>query len=130
MGLKAGKQAEYQLIDKLRKHDYIVIHAPASGGGTKHPMPDIIFSKPKMPIYFVELKTCRKGKTIYISKEQVDNLKILEESFEDVIVIIVVKFIKLARGKYFMVNLHKLRKTNNNNYAVDFKSIKDNITLF
>ena len=130
MGLKAGKQAEYQLIDKLRKHDYIVIHAPASGGGTKHPMPDIIFSKPKMPIYFVELKTCRSGKTIYISKEQIDNLKILDEAFENAIVIIVVKFIKLARGKYFIVNLHELRKTKNNNYAVDFKAIKDNVTLF
>jgi len=127
---KVGKQSEYQLITKLRSKGFVVIHAPASGGGTKQPMPDMIVAKEGVPIHLIELKTCRSSKTIYISKEQINNLKILRKAFGiSNYVIIVVKFIHLARGKHFVVRIEDLRETEKN-FAVDFEKIKDNPELF
>lgn len=124
---KAGISAEHHLIRKLRDSGFIVFHSPASGGGTKQPMPDLYFSKYGYPTFIVELKTCRSGSSIYIAKKQVEDLKKIQKNFSG-FTLIVVKFIKLKRGKYIVVHLGDLRETKKA-FVIDYDNVKDNLEL-
>lgn len=74
-----GTDAERKLFKKLWSNGFAVMRSPSSGGGRKHPQPDLLASNTKK-IYGIESK--RTGQdTIYLSKNEVAQLKVFCRRF-------------------------------------------------
>ena len=116
----SGVKAERDLVHMFWKAGFAVLRAPASGGGTMLPRPDIIAGSAVREKYFVlEIKTVRKD-TLYISNEQIDGL--LEFSkrigFEP---FLGVKFKNKKKGFFFLrVPDQLLNVRNGSNYKITF----------
>lgn len=70
----SGVKAERDLVHMFWDAGFAVLRAPASGGGTMLPRPDLIAGSVKKNKFFaLEIKTARKD-TIYINEDQINDL--------------------------------------------------------
>ncbi len=69
---KKGSAEERDLVHKLWDRNFAAMRAPASGGATKRPLPDVVAGNGKLYLA-IEVKTTTKDK-IYIDSEQIDAL--------------------------------------------------------
>ena len=76
---KKGSAEERDLVHKLWERDFAAMRAPASGGATKKPLPDVVAGNGKLYLA-IEVKTTTKDK-IYIDFPQIDALCEFSEKF-------------------------------------------------
>ena len=70
----SGVRAERDLVHRFWDAGFAVLRAPASGGGTLLPRPDLIAGSVKRKKFFVlEIKTVGKN-ILYINEEQIIGL--------------------------------------------------------
>ncbi len=69
---KKGSAEERDLVHKLWEKNFAAMRAPASGGATKRPLPDVLAGNGKLYLA-IEVKTTTKDK-IYIDSPQIDAL--------------------------------------------------------
>ena len=69
---KKGSAEERELVHKLWDRNFAAMRAPASGGATKIPLPDVIAGNGKIYLA-IEVKTTTKDK-IYIEEDQISSL--------------------------------------------------------
>ena len=69
---KKGSAEERDLVHKLWDRNFAAMRAPASGGATKRPLPDVLAGNGKLYLA-IEVKTTTKDK-IYIEDEQITAL--------------------------------------------------------
>ncbi|MBD3192380.1 MAG: Holliday junction resolvase [Candidatus Heimdallarchaeota archaeon] len=69
-----GIQAERDLVHRFWSEGFAVLRAPASGGGTDLPRPDLIVGSVERQRFFVlEIKTIKR-KVLYLQAEQIEGL--------------------------------------------------------
>ena len=71
--VKKGSAEERDLVHKLWDRDFAAMRAPASGGATKRPLPDVLAGNGTIYLA-IEVKTTIKDK-IYIDHPQLMHLK-------------------------------------------------------
>ena len=69
---KKGSAEERDLVHKLWERNFAAMRAPASGGATKRPLPDVLAGNGKLYLA-IEVKTTTKDK-VYIDSTQIDEL--------------------------------------------------------
>ena len=69
---KKGSAEERDLVHKLWERNFAAMRAPASGGATKNPLPDVVAGNGKIYLA-IEVKTTSKDK-VYIDAPQIDAL--------------------------------------------------------
>ena len=69
---KKGSAEERDLVHKLWERNFAAMRAPASGGATKNPLPDVIAGNGKLYLA-IEVKTTTKDK-VYIDEPQITAL--------------------------------------------------------
>lgn len=67
-----GSNYERELVNKLWEQGYAVMRSPSSGGGRKHPQPDILYSNGRYTVA-LECKSSSKER-IYIDKRELEQL--------------------------------------------------------
>ena len=77
--VKKGYAEERDLVLKLWDRKFAAMRAPASGGSTKKPLPDVLAGNGKIYLA-IEVKTTTKDK-IYIDESQIDSLCEFSEIF-------------------------------------------------
>ena len=116
----SGVRAERDLVHQFWDAGFAVLRAPASGGGTILPRPDLIAGSIERNKFFVlEIKTARKD-IIYISEEQINGLIEFANrlGFK---AILGVKFKNRRKGYHFLTVPDQLDKVRNGtNYKVSF----------
>jgi holliday junction resolvase Hjr len=110
---KTGSREERELVKMLWDADCAAMRAPASGGATKNPLPDIIAGNGKIYLA-IEVKSSSKDR-IYINSEKIDAL--LE--FADIFGAQAYIGAKFTRKKWRFLTPDILYKTRQNNYRVD-----------
>ncbi|MFW9924261.1 MAG: Holliday junction resolvase Hjc [Candidatus Thorarchaeota archaeon] len=126
----SGIQAERDLVHLFWDAGFAVLRAPASGGGTILPRPDIIAGNTKKQKFFVlEIKTARKD-TLYIDEQQINGL--LEfASRIGFLPILGVKFKHRRKGFMFLEIPQQLEEVkNSSNYKVTFALASKNAKSF
>lgn len=89
-----GTDYERKLWIKLWNEGYGCMRSPASGGGRKHPQPDLLVSdREKDFLYAIEVKRT-KGKSLYVGKDEVEDLKDFCERWGEVEAVIAARFDK------------------------------------
>ena len=69
---KTGSVEERDLVNKLWDAGFAAMRAPASGGATKRPLPDVLAGNCKLYLA-IEVKSTRQDH-IYIDNEKIKNL--------------------------------------------------------
>ena len=69
---KKGSVEERDLVNKLWDAGFAAMRAPASGGATKRPLPDVLAGNGDLYLA-IEVKSSR-NEHIYIDKEKITNL--------------------------------------------------------
>ena len=69
---KKGSAEERDLVHKLWERGFAAMRAPASGGATKNPLPDVVAGNGKLYLA-IEVKTTTKDK-VYIDEPQINAL--------------------------------------------------------
>ena len=69
---KKGSAEERDLVHKLWERNFAAMRAPASGGATKRPLPDVLAGNGKSYLA-IEVKTTTRDK-VYIDSTQIDEL--------------------------------------------------------
>jgi Holliday junction resolvase len=110
---KTGSREERELVKMLWDADCAAMRAPASGGATKKPLPDVIAGNGRVYLA-IEVKSSSLER-IYINSEKIEGLKEFSEIF-GAIPYIGVKFL---RKKWRFICLEDLHQTKNNNYRVN-----------
>jgi len=122
----SGVRAERDLVHRFWEAGFAVLRAPASGGGTILPRPDLIAGSAKRNKFFVlEIKTVGKN-ILYINEEQIKALIEFAEriGFEPYVG---VKFKKKRKDFYFLRVPNQLDKVRNGtNYKISFISASSN----
>ena len=122
----SGVRAERDLVHMFWDAGFAVLRAPASGGGTVLPRPDLIAGSKKRDKFFVlEIKTARKD-TLYIDEEQINGLMEFANriGFQP---ILCVKFKNRKRGFLFLDVPDQLERVRNGkNYKVTFANASGN----
>jgi len=117
---QSGVQAERNLVHLFWNAGFAVLRAPASGGGTLLPRPDLIVgSKERQKFFVLEIKTARKD-VIYINEDQIKGLLEFASriGFE---AILGVKFKKHRSGFLFLLVPDELEQVkNSSNYKITF----------
>ena len=72
MMAKKGSAEERDLVHKLWERGFAAMRAPASGGATKNPLPDVVAGNGKLYLA-IEVKTTTKDK-VYIDEPQINAL--------------------------------------------------------
>jgi Holliday junction resolvase len=110
---KTGSREERELVKMLWDADCAAMRAPASGGATKKPLPDVLAGNGSIYLA-IEVKSSSLER-IYINSEKIEGLKEFSELF-GAIPYIGVKFL---RKKWRFICLDDLHQTKNNNYRVN-----------
>ncbi len=76
---KKGSAEERDLVHKLWERNFAAMRAPASGGATKKPLPDVVAGNGKTYLA-IEVKTTTKDK-VYIDPSQIEDLLKFSEIF-------------------------------------------------
>ncbi len=114
-----GIQDERNLVRLFYKRGFAVMRAPASGGSTKMPRPDILAGSRDRGVQLaVEVKTTRK-KTLYIPRESVRQLVEFSERF-GCRPVIAVKFRGMKRRWRFL-DPKDLDSTQSENFKITFE---------
>ena len=108
-----GSAEERDLVHKLWDRDFAAMRAPASGGATKKPLPDVIAGNGKIYLA-IEVKTTTKDK-IYVDHPQIDALIEFSEIFGADPYL----GVKFKYTKWFFLSPDLIEKTRNGNYKVE-----------
>jgi holliday junction resolvase Hjr len=110
---KTGSREERELVKMLWDADCAAMRAPASGGATKKPLPDVLAGNGSIYLA-IEVKSSSLER-IYINSEKIEGLKEFSELFGAVPYI----GVKFLRKKWRFICLEDLHQTKNNNYRVN-----------
>ena len=110
---KTGTREERELVKMLWDADFAAMRAPASGGATKKPLPDVIAGNGSIYLA-IEVKSTSLER-IYINAEKIDGLKEFAELFGAKPYV----GIKFLRKKWRFICPEDLYKTKNNNYRLN-----------
>lgn len=110
---KKGSIEERDLVKKLWDAGFAAMRAPASGGATKRPLPDVLAGNGKLYLA-IEVKSSRQDH-IYIDKEKIDNLI----EFSNIFGATPYVGAKFIRKKWRFIKLDDLHVTRSNNYRVN-----------
>lgn len=111
--VKKGSREERDLVHMFWDNKFAAMRAPASGGATKKPLPDVLAGNGKKYLA-IEVKTTTKDK-IYIDSEKIERL--LE--FSDIFGAEPYIGIKFKYKKWLFVEPKNLFKTKSGNYRLD-----------
>ena len=117
---KKGMQQERNLVRYLNNKGYPAVRVAGSGAGTKRPTPDILICDGRNH-YAVELKSSSQN-MIYISKDQVDNLKEFSDLFKAVPLICA----NFTYMNYCFFPIDRLTVTDGLNYKISRLEAKNN----
>ena len=110
---KTGSVEERDLVNKLWDAGFAAMRAPASGGATKRPLPDVLAGNGKLYLA-IEVKSTRQDH-IYIDNEKIKNLIEFSEIF-GATAYVGAKFI---RKPWRFIKLEDLHITRSGNYRVN-----------
>lgn len=110
--VKKGSAEERDLVHKLWDNNFAAMRAPASGGATKKPLPDVIAGNGKIYLA-IEVKTTTKDK-IYIDYPQIDALV----EFSNIFGATPYLGMKFKYTKWLFLSPDILEKTRNGNYKI------------
>ena len=110
---KKGSTEERDLVHKLWDRDFAAMRAPASGGATKKPLPDVVAGNGKIYLA-IEVKTTTKDR-IYIDEVQIDELKEFSQTFGAKAYV----GVKFKYTKWLFLEPENVERTRNNNYRID-----------
>lgn len=110
---KKGSAEERDLVHKLWDKNFAAMRAPASGGATKRPLPDVLAGNGNIYLA-IEVKTTTKDK-IYIDSPQMDALC----EFCDIFGAIPYLGIKFKYTKWLFLAPETIDRTKSNNYRVE-----------
>ncbi|HIH62573.1 MAG TPA: Holliday junction resolvase [Methanobacteriales archaeon] len=113
--VRKGYKEEIDLVKILWDNNFAAIRAPASGGATKKPLPDVIAGNGNRYLA-IEVKTTSKDK-IYIDSEKVKGLHKFSRIFGAEPYI----GVKFKYKKWFFLPLDDLEITPQKNYKIDLK---------
>ncbi len=108
-----GSAEERDLVHKLWERNFAAMRAPASGGATKRPLPDVVAGNGKLYLA-IEVKTTTKDK-IYIDSEQIDALLEFSKIFGAKPYI----GVKFKYTKWLFLEPDNAERTRNGNYKVE-----------
>lgn len=111
--VKKGSNEERDLVHKLWEKGFAAMRAPASGGATKRPLPDVLAGNSEIYIA-IEVKTTTKEK-IYIDSPQIDALC----EFSDIFGAKPYLGIKFKYTKWLFLQPDKIERTRSNNYRIE-----------
>lgn len=111
--VKKGSAEERDLVHKLWDRDFAAMRAPASGGATKKPLPDVIAGNGKIYLA-IEVKTTTKDK-IYIDYPQIDDLELFSKKFGAKCYI----GVKFKYTKWLFLEPKDVERTKKNNYKIE-----------
>ena len=112
---KTGSREERELVKMLWAANCAAMRAPASGGATKKPLPDVIAGNGRLYLA-IEVKSTSLER-IYINSEKINGLK----EFADIFGAKPYVGVKFLRKKWRFICLEDLYKTKNNNYRVNME---------
>jgi Holliday junction resolvase len=112
---KTGTREERELVKMLWNANCAAMRAPASGGATKKPLPDVIAGNGDTYLA-IEVKSTSLER-IYINSEKIDGLK----EFASIFGAKPYVGIKFLRKKWRFICLEDLYQTKNNNYRVNLE---------
>ncbi|WP_048812517.1 Holliday junction resolvase Hjc [Methanobrevibacter ruminantium] len=110
---KKGSAEERDLVHKLWDRKFAAMRAPASGGATKKPLPDVVAGNGKIYLA-IEVKTTTKDK-IYIDHPQIDALI----EFSDIFGATPYLGMKFKYTKWLFLAPENILKTKNGNYKIE-----------
>lgn len=110
---KKGSAEERDLVHKLWDRNFAAMRAPASGGATKVPLPDVIAGNGKIYLA-IEVKTTTKDK-IYIDFPQIDALC----EFASIFGAIPYIGVKFKYTKWLFLSPGNTERTKSNNYKIE-----------
>jgi len=110
---KKGSAEERDLVHKLWDRNFAAMRAPASGGATKKPLPDVLAGNGKIYLA-IEVKTTTKNK-IYIDHPQIDALI----EFSNIFGATPYLGIKFKYTKWLFLTPEIMEKTRTGNYKVE-----------
>lgn len=110
---KKGSREERELVKMLWDADCAAMRAPASGGATKKPLPDVIAGNGEIYLA-IEVKSSSQER-IYIDSGKIDALIEFSSKFGAVPYV----GAKFKREKWRFVSIENLYKTRNENYRLD-----------
>ena len=111
--VKKGSAEERDLVHKLWDKNFAAMRAPASGGATKRPLPDVLAGNGKIYLA-IEVKTTSKEK-IYIDSPQIDGLC----EFCNLFGAEPYLGVKFKFTKWLFLPPDKIDRTRSNNYRVE-----------
>ncbi len=110
---KKGSREERELVKMLWDADCAAMRAPASGGATKKPLPDVIAGNGEIYLA-IEVKSTSSDR-IYINSDKIDALV----EFSDIFGALPYVGAKFKREKWRFVSIKHLYKTKKENYRVN-----------
>lgn len=110
---KKGSSEERDLVKRLWDANFAAMRAPASGGATKRPLPDVLAGNGEIYLA-IEVKSSRQ-EHIYIDNEKISNLI----EFSNIFGATPYVGVKFIRKKWRFIKLEDLHVTRNNNYRVN-----------
>jgi len=111
--VKKGSNEERDLVHKLWEKGFAAMRAPASGGATKRPLPDVLAGNSEIYIA-IEVKTTTKEK-IYVDSPQIDAL----QEFSDIFGAKPYLGIKFKYTKWLFLDPDSIERTRSNNYRIE-----------
>ena len=110
---KKGSAEERDLVHKLWERNFAAMRAPASGGATKRPLPDVLAGNGKIYLA-IEVKTTTKDK-VYIDSTQIDELCEFSKIFGAKAYI----GVRFKYTKWLFLEPENTPRTKNGNYKVE-----------
>ena len=110
---KKGSAEERDLVHKLWERNFAAMRAPASGGATKRPLPDVLAGNGKLYLA-IEVKTTTKDK-VYIDSAQIDELCDFSKIFGATAYI----GVRFKYTKWLFIEPERTPRTKNGNYKVE-----------
>ncbi len=111
--VKKGSAEERDLVHKLWDKKFAAMRAPASGGATKRPLPDVLAGNGEIYLA-IEVKTTTKEK-IYVDSPQIDALC----EFSGIFGAIPYLGIKFKYTKWLFLVPEKIERTKSDNYKIE-----------
>jgi len=110
---KKGSREERELVNMLWEADCAAMRAPASGGATKNPLPDVIAGNGNIYLA-IEVKSTSQER-IYIDSGKIDALLEFSSKFGAQPYV----GAKFKREKWRFISINHLYKTKKENYRLD-----------
>ena len=110
---KKGSAEERDLVHKLWDLKFAAMRAPASGGATKNPLPDVLAGNSKIYLA-IEVKTTTK-EIIYIDELQIEDLCKFSETFGAEPYI----GVKFKYTKWYFLKPEQTPRTRTGNYKIE-----------